>query len=145
MLRTLLEALLVIRFVRYERLTGLLFTSMARRDALFSKRDAGRLWLEFDTTSAPAVTGFIRLLDNAYGIAWRRDNPRLKHEEKRARRIRSDIIHAKGRYPAAALLQSLGTVRRLHRERKNILKEFQEKPCRMDSAAMRREISRLVK
>ena len=145
MIRTLLEALLVIRFVRYEHLTGILFQSLARRDALFSQPEAARLWLDFDTTSAPAVTGFVRLLERAYGIDWRGKSPRLKQEEKRARRIRSDIIHAKGRHSCTVLLQSLGTVRKLHRERKKILREFRETRCRLDTAAMRREIPRLVK
>ena len=133
MIRTLLEALLVIRFVRYEHLTGILFQSLARRDALFSQPEAARLWLDFDTTSAPAVTGFVRLLERAYGIDWRGKSPRLKQAEKRAR------------HSCTVLLQSLGTVRKLHRERKKILREFRETRCRLDTAAMRREISRLVK
>jgi len=144
MIRCLLETALVIFFVRYERLTGILFKSMACRDGLYPQKEAARLWLDFDTTSAPAVKGFIRLLEQAYGIDWRGLDPSLKRLEKKARRIRSDIIHAKGRYLCVILLQSLGTVRKLHRERKKILNEFKEKRCSMDTQSMRREISRLV-
>lgn len=145
MIRHLLEALLVIRFVRYEGLTGVLFRFMARRDGHFSKKEAARLWREFDTTSAPAVKGFILLLEKAYGIRWREKDFSLKEEEKRARRVRSDIIHAKGPSSRRLLLDSLKTVRRLIKKRKEVIINLKRSSCRLDTESMRREIRELTK
>jgi len=144
MIRTLLEALLVIRFVCYEHLTGILFKSMARRDGGFSKKEAARLWLRFDTTSAPAVKGFIQLLEEAYGIRWREQDSTLKEEEKKARRIRSDIIHAKGHSSCRLLLRSLKTVRKLIKKRKQLLIQLKRSSCRLDSETMRQKITGLA-
>lgn len=137
--------MLVIHFVRFEDLTGILFRFVARRDGHFSKKEAARLWRGFDTTSAPAVKGFILLLEKAYGIRWRENDFSLKEEEKRARRVRSDIIHAKGPSSCRLLLGSLKTVRKLIKKRKKIILNLKRSSCRLDTETMRREIRELTK
>lgn len=99
MIKWIFERIIIDMFIYYEKITREIFLKIFIKDAGFSKNKAKIYWDKFDTSSAVHIKAFIKFLKNIYKVNWYNYKKNLKQKEKKTRKIRGDIIHAKKRYP----------------------------------------------
>ncbi|TYB31095.1 MAG: hypothetical protein FXF47_05940 [Candidatus Mcinerneyibacterium aminivorans] len=121
MFKWIFERIIIELFIYYEKITRDIFLDIFISDAGFSKYEAKKYWDSFDTSSAVYIKAFIKFLKNFYNVNWYDYKKNMKEEEKKARKIRGDIIHAKKHYSLKKYFWSIRIILILIKRKKKYL------------------------